>query len=157
MAGHDQLMERVMLEYHRFKAVSDLYRQGKDEEARLELAELQRRYVSLCDENTTLRMQAQEYEDILYLARNLVFDGEFYWLTTGGIRQGPFCPNCYNRDGLLMRLFGEAGKRCCGVCHESYPGLSRREEMAARGFDESQFAHAFDREPRRAKVIPFGR
>ncbi|MDL2279879.1 hypothetical protein LJC15_04365 [Desulfovibrio sp. OttesenSCG-928-G11] len=155
-----ELMERDMLDYYRFKSVSELFRQGKEEEAMLELAQLQRRYVALCDENTTLKLQAQEYEDILYLSRNLSFDGEFYWLTTGSVRQGPFCPHCYNKDGLLMRLSGEAGERFCSTCRERFPNSGKEQTamaMAAPGFDEALFLPAMEISSRRAKVIPFGK
>ena len=150
-----------MLDYYRFKTVSDLFMQGKTEEARLELAELQRRYVALCDENTTFKMQVQEYEDVLYLARNLVLDGQFYWLITGNIRQGPFCPYCYNRDGLLMRLSGDPGTRYCTACRESFVDLPRQAVKAAvvaQDFcDDGGFVPALEPSPRKAKVIPFGR
>ena len=148
-----------MLDYYRFKTVCDLFMQGKTEEARLELAELQRRYVALCDENTTFKMQVQEYEDVLYLARNLVLDGQFYWLITGNVRQGPFCSHCYNRDGLLMRLSGEPGLRYCAMCRESFTDLPMQEEKAAvvaQDFsDGGSFVPALEQSPRKAKVIPF--
>ena len=150
-----------MLEYHRFKTVSDLFIKGRSEEARLELAELQRRYVALCDENTTFKMQLQEYEDILYLARHLIREGDFYWLITGSIKQGPFCPTCYDRDGLLMRLSGEAGNRFCTFCRESFVAPAPLLDMAA---PHDSLVHTEVRLPvrekpllRKAKVIPFGR
>ena len=152
-----------MLDYHRFKAVSDLFMRGRNEEARLELAELQRRYVALCDENTTLKMQVQEYEDVLYLARNLVLERGFYWLITGSVRQGPFCPSCYNRDGLLMRLSGDPGERFCAFCREHFteePEQRVRVAAAAQDFLEAAFIPAMntmDAAPRKAKVIPFGK
>ena len=105
-----------MLEYFRFKEIHDLYVGGQLEEARHQLSELQARYVNLCDENTVLRTQIQGYEDILYLSRSLVFDGIFFWLITGSIKQGPFCPVCYNRDGLLLRLSDDGSSRHCLTC-----------------------------------------
>ena len=106
-------------------------------------------------------MQLQEYEDILYLARNLAFDGELYWLETGTIRQGPFCPNCYDRDGLLMRLSGERHDRYCTTCRELY---RHPEAIAAAVPQELVLADAARGAPppvqearRRAKVIPFAR
>lgn len=149
-----------MLDYYRFKAVSDLFILGKTEEARLELAELQRRYVALCDENTSFKMQFQEYEDILYLARNLILDGKFYWLITGSIKQGPFCPQCYDRDGLLMRLSGEPEERFCPYCRESYIESDPIQELAAampQGFYEDSPFLAAKEKQRKAKVIPFGK
>ena len=150
-----------MLDYYRFKAVSDLFMQGKTEEARLELAELQRRYVALCDENTTFKMQVQEYEDVLYLARNLILDGQFYWLITGNIKQGPFCHHCYNRDGLLMRLSGDPGERYCTACRESFISAPQQLDKAvvvSQDFaGNGSFVPALEHSQRNAKVIPFGR
>lgn len=108
-----------MLEYYRFKVINDLFAQDKAEEAMLQLKELQKRYLLLCEDNARLRNQNREYEDILYLARNLIFDGTFYWLNTGTIKQGPFCPSCYNRDGQMVRIT-ETGTRCCHVCGEIF-------------------------------------
>lgn len=117
-----------MLEYYRFKQIYDLFSKGQFEEAKRDLTDLQRRYVSVCDENTTYRAQVQEYEDILYLARNLFFDGTFFWLVTGSIKQGPFCPECYNGDGLLMRLAGEGKDRHCPSCRTRYPKSEKPKE-----------------------------
>ncbi|MDR2077100.1 MAG: hypothetical protein LBP61_09280 [Desulfovibrio sp.] len=151
-----------MLEYYRFKRVLDLFVSEQAAEAREELAALQRRYVSLCDENTTLKMQMQEYEDILYLARNLTFDGEFYWLETGAVRQGPFCPNCYDRDGLLMRLSGERHDRYCTSCRESYVSAGKiaavsREPGRRTSAGGDLSPPAYRKAEKRAKVIPFVR
>lgn len=150
-----------MLEYYRFKVVSDLFMQGKTEEARLELTELQRRYVALCDENTTCKMQIQEYEDVMYLARNLILDGQFYWLITGNIKQGPFCPQCYTRDGLLMRLSGDPGERFCTLCRENYssePAPLSKAAVALPDFEGGGgFPRLLEQSRRKAKVIPFGR
>ena len=74
-AGSPSRRGAAMLDYYRFKEIHDLFMKGKTEEARHVLMEMQSRYVSLCDENTMLKMQVQEFEDILYLSRNLVFDG----------------------------------------------------------------------------------
>lgn len=150
-----------MLDYHRFKAVSDLFMCGKTEEARLEIAKLQRRYVALCDENTTLCMQVREYEDALYLARNLVRERGLYWLITGNIRQGPFCPICYNRDGLLMRLSGEPGGRVCAVCRDLFiEETEQRIWVAAAAQDFLKEAAPLPTRKvlsGKAKVIPFGK
>lgn len=122
-----------MLDYYRFKEIHDLFMKGKTEEARHVLMEMQSRYVSLCDENTMLKMQVQEFEDILYLSRNLVFDGFCYWLITGNIKQGPFCQSCYNRDGVLVRLAAHDGAWQCATCGAVYD-REPRYGMPAPGF-----------------------
>lgn len=143
-----------MLEYYRFKQVADLFLAGKHDEAKLQLAELQRLYVKLCDENLTRRTQLQEYEDILYLERNLYSDGRYYWLVTGGIKQGPFCPSCYNKDGLLVRLAGEPHERYCTYCQQNFSS----EPLAAAVPQEPEEKRDMGPPPqRRGKVIPFSR
>lgn len=121
-----------MLEYYRFKVIHNLFLKGKTEEACIQLRELQKRYVDLCEENTVLKANAREYEDILFLARNFVFDGTFYWLITGNIKQGPFCPNCYTRDGQLVRIT-EMSPRRCSSCGEVFKEAPQRKGSAVEG------------------------
>lgn len=111
----------MMLDYYHFKEINDLFLKGQHEEARHLLIDMQARYIALCDENAMLKLQVREMEDVLFLAKNLVFDGFCYWLVTGNIKQGPFCQHCYNREGALIRLdTGQDEWRCpiCGVAHE---------------------------------------
>lgn len=109
-----------MLDYYLFKQVHDLYEQGRTDNARLILRELQEKYIETCDENAVLKTQLQEYEDILYLAKNLEYDGFSYWLKTGTIKQGPFCRHCFDKDGLLIRLHEHGDKWQCLTCNTEY-------------------------------------
>lgn len=112
-----------MLDYYLFKQVHDLYEQGRTQNARLILKELQAKYVETCDENALLKSQVQEYEDILYLAKNLEYDGFSYWLKTGNIKQGPFCQQCFDKDGLLIRLHEHEDAWKCLTCGVSFERL----------------------------------
>ena len=107
---------KVMLEFYRFREVHELFSKGLLDDARIALAELQQRFITLCDENNLLKQQVKEFEDVLYLSRNLVFDGAVYWLITGKIKQGPFCQDCYNREGLLIRLTDGLSFWQCSQC-----------------------------------------
>ena len=162
-----------MLEFFRFKEIHDLYMKGQAEEARQQLSDLQARYVNLCDENAILRTQIQGYEDILYLSRSLIYDGIFYWLVTGSIKQGPFCPTCYNRDGLLLRLTDDGSSRHCLTCGSQFnrapaPAERPHSRQAVSGMppEEAVMQHAqvltetlksLESRPRKATVIPFAR
>jgi hypothetical protein len=117
-----------MLDYYLFKQVFDLFTEGKVDRAREVLRELQEKYIEVNDENTVLRSQVQEFEDILYLAKNMEFDGFSYWLKTGTIKQGPFCRNCFDREGLLIRLteFGDHWR--CTSCDAEYEREQARPE-----------------------------
>lgn len=159
-----------MLEYYRFKDTYELFLKGRTEDAKQHLQELQARYLALCDENISLRSQVQGYEDVLYLSRNLVFDGAFYWLVTGSIKQGPFCPTCYNRDGLLLRLTDDGKNRQCLTCGAQYDRVGPQKLRAAMGSPLSssnpgpvpgpvsgQGKPAAAQANRRATIIPFGK
>mgnify|MGYP006919445300 CR=1 FL=1 len=137
--------ENPMLEYYHFKEINTLFLEGRHEEAQHLLAEMQARYIAVCDENSLLKTQVRELEDVFFLAKNLIFDGACYWLVTGSIRQGPFCPSCYNREGALIRLDTQNGEWRCPVCDSVHESLL------------SQFAQGSTvrRAPRQAKVIPF--
>ncbi|MDR3358845.1 MAG: hypothetical protein LBN96_08365 [Desulfovibrio sp.] len=149
-----------MLDYYRYKSVSELMAQNKPDEARLLLAELQRRYVSVCDENAALRTQIQEFDDILYIARNLVIERGFYWLITGAVRQGPFCPTCCKRDGLLVRLVGDRKGLICSNCRGIFPSLRHKPEAAAMASPDcipGTRASGPEYSAGKAKVLPFRR
>ena len=133
-----------MLEYYRYKEVSDLYAQNRVEEAHRVLMELQVRYIAMCDENATLRLRIQEFENVLYMANNLIFDGFSYWLLTGSVRQGPFCQLCYEREGALIRFEHMDDELVCPVCNACCERPPLQREMPRRA-------------PRAAKIIPFAR
>ena len=138
-----------MLDYYKFKQVLDLCQDGKLTDAHKALKELQEKYIEVCDENSFLKTQVEEYEDILYLAKNLQFDGESYWLMTGAVRQGPFCRLCYNQSGLLFRLQEQEGKLACFTCGETYASV-----LPASGPEaEAPEAGAHDEAPVSPKVI----
>ena len=134
-----------MLDYHKFKELNEMFAQGRSREARRILMELQARYIALCDEVQVLKKQVQEFEDIFFLAQNLVAEGQHYWLKTGPLKHGPFCRPCYDYIGKLIRLDGHmANWRCpyCGLLHKR-EGASRI-DLAANSSPE---AHK--------KIIPF--
>jgi protein-arginine kinase activator protein McsA len=108
-----------MLEYYRFKVINNLFLKGQTEAACLQLRELQKRYVVLCEENAALKANTRELEDILFMERNFIFDGIFYWLRTGSLKHGPFCPNCYNRYGQITRI-AALRRPVCSICGTTF-------------------------------------
>lgn len=93
-----------MIEYYRFYEVETLINQGKLKEAFEELHSLQKLYLELSQENAKLKVQLHDTEEILNISRNIIFDGDAYWLISGGEKQGPFCPKCYHSNGDLIRM-----------------------------------------------------
>ena len=113
-----------MIEYYRFYEVETLISQGKVQEAVEELRALQKLYLELAQENSKLKVQLHDLEEILSISRNIIFDGDAYWLISGGEKQGPFCPKCYHANGDLIRMavqkkdeFTPKTKWICPHCH----------------------------------------
>lgn len=113
-----------MLDYQRFKEINDCVAQGRQEEARRLLMELQSRCIALKDQMDSLKIQVRELEDMLFLAQTLCFDGRFYWIRIAGRNMGPFCPHCYNGDGGLVRLEQKTDELHCPYCGGRYPHLA---------------------------------
>ncbi|SIN70678.1 hypothetical protein [Halodesulfovibrio marinisediminis] len=109
-----------MLDYSKFKEVHELYLKGKNREAKNLLKELQSKYISLCDQVSSLKIQVKEYDDILHFSENLIFDGNYYWLKAGSVRHGPFCPECCKEEGMLVRLPHGNTKKICWRCGKQY-------------------------------------
>ena len=134
-----------MLDYWKFKEINALFMRGYFEEARRMLMELQARYIALYDEVSVLKKQVQEFEDILFLAQNLVTDEGRYWLRTGSIRHGPFCKPCYEYTGKLIRLESHKSVWRCPYC-----GLLHSREPSPRAVFAVSASPA-----RQGKIIPF--
>lgn len=140
-----------MLNYYKFYEVENLIKQGKLDEACEALTALQKNYLSLHDDHAKLRNQVHYLEELLYISRNLIFDGDAYWLISEGQKQGPFCPKCYHANGSLIRLRIEGldsfeilhskERWVCGHCNAI---ISPEAEPESMQIDE-----------RRAKIIPF--
>ncbi len=134
-----------MLDYRLFKKINDLFASGQHNKARHLLMEVQSRSIALRDELSMLKIRLKTLEDITYLAENLHVKDGFYWLTANDVRQGPFCPRCYESEGGLIRLERSQKALHCPYCHAVYPGIRRETE-----YQEGSTVH-------HARIIPFAR
>ncbi len=109
-----------MLDYEKFQRVHDFFSQGKSDLALRLLMQIQAEHITLHDTIDVLKERIQEFEDILFLSKALYFDSHFYWVRTSGATQGPFCPHCYEGDGMLFRLRMQENVLYCEHCHAMY-------------------------------------
>lgn len=135
-----------MLDYRRFKEINDLFAAGKPEQARRLLMEMQSRCIALRDEVSMLKGRLQTFEDILYLSEKLYKENGFYWLKTANVNQGPFCPQCYESEGGLIRLDKNAAGLHCPYCNAGYASTTRGPAV-----------NDDDLPIERARIIPFAR
>ncbi|MCL1986277.1 MAG: hypothetical protein FWG59_07510 [Betaproteobacteria bacterium] len=134
-----------MVAYRTFKEIHALLIKGNFEGARRILMELQARYIALCDEVGVLKMQVQEFEDILFLSQNLITERGQYWLRMGDIKHGPFCKPCYEYTGKLIRLENHKNTWRCSYCGLLY---DREQSLQAASPTANSFV-------RQGKIIPF--
>ena len=156
-----------MLDYELFKKIDNLFMHGQAEEARRHLMEVQSRCIALRDEMHMLKTQVQEFEDIIFLSKCLHFDRQFYWLKIAHVKQGPFCPHCYDKNGTLMRLETRRNILLCPFCGTEHL------RAVADALQETGMGHSSSKprpkdscsldippsnsQPRQARVIPFVR
>lgn len=134
-----------MLDYRLFKTINDLFASGQHDKARHLLMEVQSRCIALRDEVSMLKIRLKTLEDTAFLAENLHLTDGFYWLTANDVRQGPFCPRCYESEGGLIRLERSQKGLHCPYCHAVYPGIRQEAEYQ----DGATVRHA--------RIIPFAR
>lgn len=132
-----------MLDYRLFKEINDLFAAGHHDKARRLLMEVQSRGIALHDEISMLKARLKSLEDAIHLAETLTLEKGFYWLAANGLRQGPFCPRCYEYEGGLIRLERARGSLRCPYCHAAYHGLQNEAEYGSNAAGGS------------ARIIPF--
>lgn len=93
-----------MIHYSHFYKLEKLVHEHKQAEAKQLINSIHTSYYNLQEENAQLHIQIQELKEILFISRNLIFDGDAYWLISEGQKIGPFCPKCYHDNGSLIRL-----------------------------------------------------
>jgi len=62
-----------------------------------QMAKMTRENVALREENATLKQQLSHREE-------MVFEENVYWRKSGTIREGPFCPSCFDDKGKAVRM-----------------------------------------------------
>ena len=87
-----------------YKDIVELLKKGATVEAQEQIMKLREAVLELQEENVALKQKLREAEDALKLKDELQFDGAVYWRTQAGSRVGPFCPQCFDVEGKLVRL-----------------------------------------------------
>ena len=108
----------VSLVLSSIKAATDIARLLKDTNLSLEKAEAKLKLAELVGALADAKIQIAEVQDILLekeakikkleeradTKKNVVWESPWYWHVDGGKKDGPFCQQCYDKDGTLIRL-----------------------------------------------------
>ena len=93
------------------KEIADLIQKVGNQELYKKILDLQGEIINLTGENHTLKQENQELNLSLKVSKDVVFDGELYWLQGSGegTKEGPYCQCCYDSDRKLIRLQNKTG------------------------------------------------
>jgi hypothetical protein len=87
-------------------------------EAQEKIMELREMLLDLREQNSDLWQENSELKDKLAERTSLVFENDVYWATKeGGLKDGPFCPSCRDKDGKLCRMSKQQYVFHCLSCH----------------------------------------
>jgi hypothetical protein len=99
--------------------LSDLY--GTLADAKMQIADVQD---LLREKDTKIR----ELEESLAVKAKLAYEAPYYWSVQGDKKDGPFCQQCYDAGGKLIRLQqGVVGSWSCKTCGKSFFDKNYRE------------------------------
>ena len=88
-----------MIEYYRFYEVETLMTQGKLQEAIAELRSLQKLYLELSQDNSKLKVQLHDLEEILCISQNIIFEDHRCSSDSFLVREGN-SEICTDRKGI---------------------------------------------------------
>ena len=90
------------------KNVYDLLGKGANLELQEAVMTLRAEALELQGENLKLRERVTELESEAAQVANMVFEGGVYWSGEGEGRDGPFCQQCFDASGKVVRLQSES-------------------------------------------------
>ena len=108
-----------------YKDIVELLKKGATVEAQEKIMALREGALELQEENFGLREKVKTLEDSLRVKGQLSFDGASYWLAEENKTDGPFCQQCYDTNGKLVRLQDWGDTWTCFAC-KTYPDKKGR-------------------------------
>jgi hypothetical protein len=128
------------------KAASDIAKLLKEADLSLEKAELRLKWADLINALADARIEAAEVQETLNLKdgeirklqealsvkTSLTYEEPAYWRVEGAKREGPYCQQCYDKEGKLIRLQGgTTGVYDCKTCNNTFTTRQFRDEQEA--------------------------
>ncbi len=83
-------------------------------EAKMEIANVQ-------DELSKKDNCIKRLEDTLNVRKKLTWESPYYWFDNEGVKEGPYCQQCWDNSAKLIRLQNmESGCWTCRTCNNTY-------------------------------------
>lgn len=106
----------------KYNDIVDLLKKGATFEAQEKIMELRAAALELEEDNIELRKKVKELEGLIEIKEGVIWEPPYYFIEKDGKKDGPFCQNCYDKDGKLIRLQGSgstAGSWRCHTCDKT--------------------------------------
>jgi hypothetical protein len=112
------------------KAATDIAKLIKDSGFTLEKAEIKLKFADMLNSLADIKISLAELQELLLekekiikelekrlkLKEKLLFDKSYYWIIEGDKKDGPYCQQCLDNGGKLIRLQGGGGEWECKTC-----------------------------------------
>lgn len=129
------------------KLIMDSGRSLKDAERKLKLSEI---ITALADANIKIaeiqqhiiekEIKISALNKKLILKDKMKWESPYYWKIEGEKKEGPFCQQCYDKNGELIRLQGNgAGYWECKTCKNNYQDSNYKHPSILVGHRKSPF------------------
>ncbi len=98
------------------KAIKEIADSTQNIELKSLIVDLKEEILNLRQENLDLKQQLSQKVE-----HNMVFENKVYWdLKKDGTKDGPFCPVCWDREHLQIRIGDEYNAYPSGVYRHCY-------------------------------------
>ena len=82
-----------------------------------QILDLQSEIIKVVEENTHLKEQVKSLQETMKIKDSLSFEDNSYWIEKDGVKNGPFCTHCWDREGMLVRLHQDKTKHWFCITH----------------------------------------
>lgn len=88
------------------QSIGDIIQKTGDREAYEKFLAIQEKALEILEENSNLKEENEKLKKMLKIKDTIEFEENVYWIKDkeGNVKEGPFCPKCYDDEKLLMHL-----------------------------------------------------
>ena len=108
--------------FDELKSIAKILREADKIPQYEQILGIQEKLLEMQSKIAELTLENKELKESINLKKNLVHKGEVYYFKEEDKEIGPFCANCYDARGLLMRMTNwvNAEKKRCPNCEKSF-------------------------------------
>jgi hypothetical protein len=92
------------------QSIKDILKKTGDRKVYEKFLAIQEKALDPLEENNNLKQEIEKLQKKLEIKDSIEFEENVYWIKDkeGNVKEGPFCPKCYDDEKLLMHLVSYA-------------------------------------------------